>query len=67
VIFGRKVSIISGSGRKPKPVPFTASCRDQPPEKPKAWANDPKPPRCTPLELESCVAEDEWLEEESLL
>jgi hypothetical protein len=41
-----------------------------PPEKCAAneCANAPKPPRVTPLELESDdVADDEWLEEESLL
>ena len=48
------------SGSKRKPVPFTASCRnDQPPEKPTAWPNEPKPPRCDRLEPESEVLEDE--------
>src|SRR5437879_7642862 len=59
------VSITSRSGSKRKPVPFTVSCWDQPPEKPKACANEPKPPRCTACEVESDVP-DEWLEEESL-
>ena len=38
----------------------------QPPEKPTACANEPKPPRCTLCEPESEVPEDEWLEDESL-
>jgi hypothetical protein len=38
----------------------------QPPEKPKACANEPKPPRVTWLDPESDVAEPEWLDEESL-
>ena len=33
----------------------------------KPCANEPKPPRCTPLEPESDVPEDEWPEDESLL
>jgi hypothetical protein len=66
-LFGEtSVSITCGSGSKRKPIPFTASCWDQPPEKPKACAKEPKPPRCTPCEPESDVPEDEWLEEESL-
>ena len=43
--------------------------RRQPPEKCPAneRANEPKPPRVTPLDPESDdVADDEWLEEESL-
>ena len=37
----------------------------QPPEKPKACANEPKPPRLTWLDPESEVADDEELDEES--
>ena len=39
----------------------------QPPEKPTACPNEPKPPRCALCEPESEVPEDEWLEDESLL
>ena len=38
----------------------------QPPEKPTACPNEPKPPRCALCEPESEVPEDEWLEDESL-
>jgi hypothetical protein len=38
--------------------------RQPPPEK--CDANAPKPPRCTECEPESCVLDDEWLDEESL-
>ena len=37
----------------------------QPPEKPKACAKDPKPPRVTPLEDGLEVPDAEWLDEES--
>jgi hypothetical protein len=51
---------------------FTASCgacgqRQPPPEKcaEKAWANEPKPPRATPLEPESDDAPDAaWLDDD---
>ena len=40
----------------------------QPPEKPNACANEPKPPRATPPEVEpDDVPDDEWLDEESPL
>src|SRR4051812_18891350 len=39
----------------------------QPPEKPKACANEPKPPRVTPPEEVLDVPDAEWFEEESLL
>jgi hypothetical protein len=38
-----------------------------PPEKPKACANEPKPPRVTRLDPESDVPEADWFEEESPL
>jgi hypothetical protein len=41
-------------------------CINQPPEKPTACPNEPKPPRCALCEPESEVPEDEWLEDESL-
>jgi len=40
---------------------------NQPPEKPTAWPNEPKPPRLTLLEPESEeVPDEEWLEESLL-
>jgi hypothetical protein len=38
----------------------------QPPEKPTACPNEPKPPRATLLEPGADVLELEWLDEESL-
>ena len=38
----------------------------QPPENPKACANEPKPPRVTPLEVALEVPDAAWLDEESL-
>ena len=54
------VSITCGGPRKRKPDRFTASCgeSDQPPEKPTACANEPKPPRVTWLDPASEVPDD---------
>ena len=49
------VSITCASGRKRKPAASRLRAGIQPPEKcmPKECANEPKPPRCTLLELDS--------------
>src|SRR5882724_9864586 len=54
--------------KQAKADPFTASCGGmyQPPENPKACANEPKPPRVTPLEEALEVPDAAWLDEESL-
>jgi hypothetical protein len=39
----------------------------QPPEKPKACANEPKPPRVTSPDEVLDVPDAEWFDEESLL
>jgi hypothetical protein len=40
---------------------------NQPPEKPTACPNEPKPPRCELCEPESEVPEEEWLEDDESL
>jgi hypothetical protein len=68
MISGRPaVSITCASGRKRKPAASRLRAGIQPPEKcpAKACANEPKPPRCTPLELDSEAPEPEWLAEVS--
>jgi hypothetical protein len=54
----------------PHAIVHRSQVRQPPPEKCAAneCANEPKPPRVTPLEPESdAVADDEWLDEESPL
>jgi len=57
------------AGRQAKAGRFTASCRDigQPPEKPTACPNEPKPPRATWLYPASEVPETDEPDEEPLL
>jgi hypothetical protein len=64
--FRLAVSITCARGRKQKPAASRLRAGIQPPEKcmPKECANEPKPPRCTPLELDSEPPELELPEEE---